>query len=232
MGGRALTEVRRTAGVLVFTRTTDYRHESIPAGVRAVAALAEDDGLIVHHTEDPAVFTAEELRGYAVVVWLSTSGDVLDEAQRAAFGKWLRDGGAFAGIHGATTAEPGWPEFERIVGAVFASHPEIQPGTVHVEDPTHPSTTAIRSPWEHTDEWYDFRSDPRGRVQVLLTVDEASYSGGHMGQGHPIAWCHRYGKGRCWYTALGHRVETYEDEVCLAHLRGGLRSLWSPTEEP
>lgn len=228
MGGHALTGVPSGSRVLVFTRTTDYRHESIPAGVRALTALASDDGLTADHTEDPAVFTAETLDRYAVVVWLSTSGDVLDDAQRAAFGGWLRDGGAFAGIHGATTAEPGWPEFEQIVGARFASHPEIQPGTLHVEDATHPSTAALPAPWQHIDEWYDFDSDPRDRVHVLLTVDETSYDGGHMGAGHPIAWCHSYGEGRCWYTALGHRDEAYEDEVFLGHLRGGLRSLWSP----
>jgi type 1 glutamine amidotransferase len=218
--------------VLVFTRTTDYRHDSIPAGVRAVTALAADDGLGTDHTEDPSVFSAEGLSRYAVVVWLSTSGDVLEDDQRTAFAAWLGGGGAFAGIHGATTAEPGWPEFERIVGAVFAGHPEIQPGTVHVEDPTDTCTAALPSPWLHTDEWYDFRSDPRGRVHVLLTVDEDSYHGGQMGEGHPIAWRHRYGEGRCWYTALGHRVEAYEDELFLAHVRGGLRSLWSPTEGP
>ena len=229
MGGRALTGASSGSRILVFTRTTDYRHESIPAGVRAVTTLAADDGLATDHTEDPAVFTADRLSGYSVVVWLSASGDVLDDSQREAFAAWLRSGGAFAGIHGATTAEPGWPEFERIIGAVFASHPEIQPGTVQVEDATHPSTAALPRRWQHTDEWYDFRSDPRDQVHVLLTVDEASYEGGHMGQGHPIAWCHGYGEGRCWYTALGHRVESYEDEVFLGHLRGGLRSLWSAT---
>jgi type 1 glutamine amidotransferase len=231
MGGRALTGAP-PARVLVFTRTTDYRHESIPAGVRAVTALAAEDGLGVDHTEDPTVFTADGLSRYAVVVWLSASGDVLDDDQRTAFAGWLRSGGAFAGVHGATTAEPGWPEFERIVGAVFSHHPEIQPGVVHVEDPAHPSTAALPTPWLHTDEWYDFRSDPRDRVRVLLTVDEGSYEGGHMGEGHPIAWCHDYGDGRCWYTALGHRVETYEDELFLAHLRGGLRSLWSGSVRP
>lgn len=222
-----MTDDARAQGrVLLFTRTTDYRHESIEAGVGAVTALAAADGLATDHTEDPSVFTEENLDRYAAVVWLSTSGDVLDDAQRAAFGGWLAGGGSFAGIHGATTAEPGWPEFERIVGAVFESHPEIQPGTLHVEDPAHPSTAGLPTPWRHVDEWYDFRSDPRGRVHVLLSVDEATYDGGQMGEGHPIAWCHRYGEGRCWYTALGHQVEAYQDEVFLRHLRGGLRSVW------
>jgi type 1 glutamine amidotransferase len=214
--------------VLLFTRTNGYRHDSIEAGVRAVAALASVDGLLCDHTEDPQVFTEPSLDRYAVVVWLSTMGDVLDDDQRAAFAGWLHRGGAFAGVHSATATEPGWPEFERIVGAVFVEHPEVQRGAVRVEDPTHPSTEGLPALWAHEDEWYDFASNPRDRVDVLLTVDEASYRGGSMGPDHPVAWCHGYGDGRCWYTSLGHRTEAYGDELFLRHLRGGLRSLWAP----
>ena len=217
--------------MLVFTRTVGYRHESIEAGVRAVQALARQDGLEVDHTEDPAAFSRASLDRYRVVVWLSTMGDVLDEAQRAAFADWLAGGGAFAGIHSATASEPGWPEFERIAGAVFVEHPEVQRGVVRVEDAAHPSTEGLPALWSHEDEWYDFRSNPRGSVRVLLTVDESSYHGGGMGPDHPIAWCHAYGEGRCWYTALGHRVEAYEDELFLRHVRGGLRSLWLVGED-
>ena len=214
--------------VLLFTRTVGYRHESIEAGVRAVTALAAADGLTVDHTEDADVFTLAGLQEYAVVVWLSTMGEVLDDPQRAAFAAWVHDGGAFAGVHSATATEPDWPEFERIVGAVFVEHPDVQHGTVRVEDSTHPSTGGLPPLWDHEDEWYNFAANPRGRVDVLLTVDEDSYRGGSMGPDHPIAWCHRYGDGRCWYTALGHRTEAFADEVYLRHLRGGLRSLWSP----
>ncbi len=224
---------------LVFTRTTGYRHESIQAGVRAVRALASDDGIEVDHTEDSQAFSQESLSGYAVVVWLSTSGEVLDATQRAAFAAWLSSGGSFAAVHSATASELEWPEFERIVGAVFTGHPEVQQGSVQVEDPAHPSTRGLPAVWGHEDEWYEFRSNPRDRVHVLLRVDEASYRGGGMGADHPVAWCHRYGDGRCWYTSLGHRVEAYEDPVFLDHLRGGLRSLWSrpasfgePGEDP
>ncbi len=215
--------------VLVFTRTTGYRHESIEAGVRAVEGLASDDGIEVDHTEDPATFTEDSLRRYAVVVWLSTSGEVLDDAQRAAFAAWLRAGGCFAGVHSATASELEWPEFQHVAGAVFTGHPDVQSASVHVEDPTHPSTEGLPVVWQHEDEWYEFRSNPRGRVRVLLRVDESTYSGGAMGGDHPVAWCHRYGDGRCWYTSLGHRVEAFEDPLYLRHLRGGLRSLWAPS---
>ncbi|GAA4427710.1 hypothetical protein GCM10023169_28000 [Georgenia halophila] len=212
--------------VLVFTRTTGYRHDSIPAGVEAVRALAADDGLSVDHTEDPSVFTADRLRGYRAVVWLSASGNILDEDQRRAFGDWLASGGTYAGIHAASTAERAWPEYEQIVGARFTQHPPVQTATVHVEDAAHPSTTDLPSVWEHTDEWYDFEVNPRGRVRVLLTVDESTYDGGQMGQDHPLAWTTELGSGRGWYTALGHGSELYEDPTFLTHLRGGLRSIW------
>lgn len=211
--------------LLVFTRTTGYRHESIPDGVRAVSALAEADGLSVHHTEDHRVFTPEELRGYELVVWLSTSGEVLEPAGRAALAAWLAAGGGFAGIHAASTSEYGWPDYEDIVGAWFDRHPDVQTGTIHVEDREHPSTAALPATWTHCDEWYDFRRNPRGRVHVLATVDESTYEGGGMGADHPVAWCGRYGQGRTWYTSLGHASETYDDELFLAHVQGGLRSV-------
>jgi type 1 glutamine amidotransferase len=212
--------------VLLFTRTDGYRHDSIEAGIRAVRMLASDDGLDLDHTEDPEAFTESSLSRYGVVVWLSTMGEVLDDAQRTAFAAWLRDGGAFAGIHSATASELEWPEFERIAGAVFVHHPEVQRGVMRVEDATHPSTRELPPVWSHEDEWYDFAANPRDRVQVLLTVDESSYQGGQMGPDHPVAWCLTYGDGRCWYTSLGHKSEAFADELFLRHLRGGLRSLW------
>lgn len=210
---------------LVFTRTTDYRHDSIEHGTDVVRALLALEGVGSDHTEEPGVFTADRLASYDLVVWLSATGDVLDDDGRAAFAAWLAAGGAWAGIHAATVAEPGWPEFERIAGAVFTDHPEIQSARVRVTDPAHPSTAPLPAVWEHTDEWYNFRRHPGPEHTVLLTVDEASYVGGTMGERHPVAWHGSYGAGRTWYTSLGHEVEAYDDELLVAHLRGGLRSL-------
>lgn len=212
--------------VLVFTRTLGYRHDSIPDGVRALRTLAEADGLVVRHTEDPSVFVDDVLGEHDVVVWLSTSGDVLDHEQRAAFARWLAAGGAFAGIHSASACEDSWAEYEDIVGARFTGHPDVQTASVRVEDPGHPSTAALPALWRHRDEWYDFSRNPRDRVRVLLSVDESTYDGGSMGTDHPLAWSSTYGSGRTWYTALGHEPEAYVDPVFLAHLGGGLRSLW------
>jgi type 1 glutamine amidotransferase len=214
--------------VLCFSRTTGYRHESIVDGVRMLAQLASADGFDLDAHEDPVAFTAANLDRYDVVVWLSTSGTVLDDTQRAAFGSWVRAGGAFAGIHGAAACEYDWPAYQELVGALFDTHPDVQPATVLVEEPGHPSTAHLPRRWDRVDEWYNFRDNPRARVRVLATVEERSYEGGTMGPDHPIAWCRRVGAGRSWYTALGHTRASYAEPAFVEHVRGGLRSLLDP----
>jgi type 1 glutamine amidotransferase len=150
---------------------------------------------------------------------------VLDEHGRAALMHYMKQGGGWLGVHGASTSEYDWPWFEGLVGARFDQHPEIQPAVIDVEDRGHPATGHLGERWEHTDEWYAFRRNPREDVRVLLSVDEASYSGGTMGADHPLAWCHEYGGGRSFYTALGHDEDAYRDDRFLGHLLGALRWL-------
>jgi len=217
--------------VLLFTKTTGYRHESIPAGVAALTELAADAGVELDHSEDAEVFTASNLATYAAVVWLDVSGDVLASEHRTALADYLRGGGGFAGIHSATDAEWSWPEFEQIIGARFRSHPndalQLQSAQLRVIDPSHPSTRGLPDPWSWTDEWYVYASDPSDRVAVLLEVDESTYDtdGAPMGERHPISWHGTFGAGRTWYTALGHRDEYFADAVYRAHLWGGVDSV-------
>lgn len=170
-----------TARLLVYTRTTDYRHDSIPD---AVAALRAFDGVEVDHTEDPSALETG-LDACAAVVFLSTSGDVLTPAGRDRLAAYVEDGGAFVGVHAAACTEEDWPYYGELLGARFARHPEYQPGRAVVEDRDHPATRNLPPVWEFTDEWYDFRTNPRARVRVLLRADEASYDGGGMGEDHP-----------------------------------------------
>jgi type 1 glutamine amidotransferase len=211
--------------LLVYSRTTGYRHDSIPAGVDALRLLGAQAGYAVDATEDPAVFTPDGLSRYAVLVFLSTSGDVLDEAGRDALKRYMAAGGAGLGIHGAATTEYGWPYFGGLTGTRFAQHPPEQTATVTVEDPCHPATGHLPGAWTWHDEWYDFRVSPRPQVHVLLTVDEATYDGGTMGPDHPVAWCHTYGGGRCFYTALGHAARTFTEPAFLRHLAGAVQWL-------
>jgi uncharacterized protein len=215
----------RPARLLVYSRTAGYRHDSIPAGISALRRLGETAGRAVDATEDPAALRDGGLARYAVVVFLSTSGNVLGEAGRDALERHLAAGGAWLGIHGATTAEYDWPYFGGLAGARFDQHPAEQTATMTVEDRDHPATAHLPPSWTWHDEWYAFRSNPRSRVRVLLTVDESTYTGGTMGADHPVAWCHEYGGGRCFYTALGHSARCFADPAFLRHLGGAVEWL-------
>lgn len=201
--------------VLVFSRTTGYRHESIPAGVQAMRELHP----AVVATEEPGAL--EDLAGVDAVVFMNTNGEVLTDAGRAALEAYVRGGGGFLGVHSAAATEYGWPFYGELVGAWFDKHPAVQPATIAVSDPDHPATAHLPARWECVDEWYDFRSRPAARV--LLRVDEATYDGGGMGADHPLAWCHERFGGRSFYTALGHTAESYAEPAFREHLSKALR---------
>jgi type 1 glutamine amidotransferase len=208
---------------LVFSKTAGYRHESIPDGVEAIRTLGEQHRFAVDASEDATLFSDERLARYAVVIFLSTTGHILDGEQQAALERFIHKGGGFVGVHSATDTEYDWPWYGQLVGAYFKHHPQIQPATLHVVDPTHASTRALPALWTRTDEWYDFRDDPSSRVSVLLRLDETTYSGATMGASHPVTWCHSYDGGRAWYTALGHTKESYAEPLFLSHLLGGIQ---------
>jgi type 1 glutamine amidotransferase len=208
--------------VLVFTRTTGFRHDSIPDGIAAIEALGAERGFAVAGTEDASRFTDRELARYRAVVFLNTTGDVLDDAGKAAFERYIRAGGGFVGVHSASDTEYHWQWYGRLVGAYFASHPAVQRATVRIADPDSPATEGLPAIWRRTDEWYNFRTNPRGAVHVLATLDESSYEGGTMGADHPIAWCREIDGGRGWYTAMGHTAESYGEPLFRLHLLTGI----------
>ena len=210
--------------ILVYTRTAGFRHDSIPAGIAALTELADSHGLAVHATEDPGAFTPAELGRHRAVVFLSTTGEVLDDSGRDALRGYLADGGGWMGIHSASGTEYDWPYYEGLVGARFDGHPPLQTATVDVLDHDHDATAHLDARWTLTDEWYNFRTQPPASVRVLLGVDERGYQGGTMGTVHPLAWCRPYGGGRTFYTALGHTDQAYtDDQAFRRHLLGGLR---------
>lgn len=207
--------------LLVYTRTTAYRHDSVPDAVAALRTL-DPGGLAVDATEDPAALEAP-LTPYAAVVFLSTSGEVLTDAGRSRLAAYIEVGGGFAGVHAAACTEYDWPYFGELLGARFTRHPVYQPGQVVVEDRTHPATAHLPARWDLTDEWYDFDTNPRATAHILLRADENSYEGGGMGTDHPLAWYREQGAGRVFYTALGHASPAYADPAFRTHLLGGLR---------
>jgi len=210
--------------ILLFTRTSGFRHDSIPDGITALEALARQNGFGVTWTEDDKQFTDQVLTGFAAVVFLSTTGEILLAAEEAAFERYIAAGHGYVGIHAAADCEYNWAFYGGLVGAYFAGHSQIVPATVKVEPVTHVSLTGVPSPWPRTDEWYGFSVNPRPEVTVLLTVDESTYDAGQgtMGADHPVAWYHLYQGGRAFYTALGHTSESFSDPVFLGHLLGGI----------
>ncbi|GIJ39224.1 ThuA domain-containing protein [Micromonospora andamanensis] len=223
---QAAPEAVDTFSVLVFSKTAGFRHASIPTGIAAIQELGAEHGFTVDTTEDGAAFTDANLAQYRAVIWLSTTGDVLTADQQAAFERYIQAGGGYAGIHAAADTEYSWSWYGELVGAYFNSHPANQTATVKVEDPAHPSTAHLPERWSRFDEWYNYRTNPRGAVHVLATLDETSYSpgSGAMGHDHPIAWCQDYDGGRAWYTGGGHTDESYAEPEFRTHLLGGIRT--------
>ncbi len=212
-----------TFSVLVFSKTAGFRHDSIPDGIAAIRDLGRDNGFTVDATEDATAFTADNLRRYRAVVWLSTTGDVFDSTEQGAFEQYVRGGGGYVGVHAAADTEYDWPWYGGLVGAWFQSHPSIQDATVRVEDRGNASTAHLGRSWDRRDEWYNYRANPRDQVHVLASLDESTYSGGTMNGDHPTAWCHGYDGGRAWYTGGGHTSESYAEPAFRAHLLGGIR---------
>ncbi|MFC6021730.1 ThuA domain-containing protein [Plantactinospora solaniradicis] len=209
--------------VLVFSKTAGFRHDAIPVGIQTIQQLGAANNFTVTATEDAAAFNTSNLAQYEAVVFLNTTGDVLNSTQQSAFESYIRGGKGYVGVHSAADTEYDWPFYGNLVGAYFASHPAIQQANVKVADRGHAATAHLPQTWTRTDEWYNFRTNPRSTAKVLATLDESSYSGGGMGADHPHVWCKTYEGGRSFYTGAGHTQASYSDSAFRAHLLGGIR---------
>jgi glucose/arabinose dehydrogenase/cytochrome c551/c552 len=216
--------------ILVFSKTTGFRHVSITNGIAAIEKLGKENGFDVDHTEDANDFNEDNLKNYAAVVFLSTTGNVLDARQRAAFERYIQAGGGYLGIHAAADTEYDWGWYGRLVGDYFIDHPgihdtfpNVQQATLLVVDQTDKSTRHLPAQWVRTDEYYSYRKPLDSTIHVLIKIDEGSYHGGHRMGDHPLAWYHDYDGGRAFYTELGHTPESYTDDNYLKHLLGGIQ---------
>jgi type 1 glutamine amidotransferase len=211
--------------VLVFSKTTGFRHDSIPAGIAAIQQLGQQNNFAVDATEDDTRFTDANLAQYAAVIFLSATGDpVSTQAEKDAFQRYIQHGGGFVGIHAASDSGTSWPWYGQLVGTYFKQHPAQQNARVVVQDPNHPSTQGLPTQFTRFDEWYDFQTNPRPTVHVLTTVDESSYTGATMGADHPMTWCHTFDGGRAWYTGMGHTAQSFTEANFLHLLLGGIQT--------
>jgi cytochrome c len=213
---------------LVFSKTLMFRHASITNGIAAIKQLGAENHFNVDATEDASWFTPKNLAKYQVVIFLSTSGNILDAEQQAAFKNFIEQGGGLAAIHAAVAGDVAtagnWPWYGEALCARFTNHSAIVEATVNVEDRKHPSTAPLPEHWVRKDEWYNFIATPRDQAHVLAALDETTYKGGTMGKDHPIAWCKQVGKGRIWYTGLGHTEVSFTEPLFLKHLLGGIEA--------
>jgi glucose/arabinose dehydrogenase/cytochrome c551/c552/type 1 glutamine amidotransferase len=208
--------------VLVFSKTSGFHHASIEAGNAALIKLGQENGFQVDTTTNAEMFQEDSLKQYSAVVFLNTTGDVLNNYQEADFERYIQAGGGFVGIHAATDTEYDWGWYGRLVGGYFNGHPEPQEAILNVVDKKHDATEHLPDQWKRKDEWYSFKNLNQ-EAKVLLTIDEKSYKGGTNGDNHPMAWYHEYDGGRAFYTGLGHTDETYQDPQYLKHVLGGIK---------
>lgn len=211
--------------VLVFSKTDGFRHESIEPGKLAFSKLAKENNFKVDFSEDASVFNKSNLKNYNAVVFLNTTGDILNNDQQGDFERFIQSGGGYLGIHAATDCEYNWPWYGMLAGAFFLDHPNtpsnVQSGKFEVVDKNSWATKGMPDQFERKDEFYNFKNiNPA--IHVLVTIDETTYVGGKNGKGHPISWYHEFEGGRAFYTVMGHTNESFTEPLFLNHILAGL----------
>jgi uncharacterized protein len=209
--------------ILVFSKTAGYRHaSSIEAGKKFIIELGSKNKFGVDTTENADVFTPENLNKYAAVVFLCTTGNVLNDQQQQAFQQFIRKGGGYVGLHSAADTEYDWAWFGELNGAYFKSHPRPQEAVFNIVNENNIATAHLPKVWKRSDELYNFKWIGTD-LNILITIDENSYTGGANGEDHPMAWYHEFDGGRGFYTALGHDNKSWEDPLYLQHVLGGIK---------
>jgi type 1 glutamine amidotransferase len=216
--------------VLLYTSPDPWHNPTIPTAVTRLKELAAANNMGITWTQQESKFTDEFLSQFSVIVFLHATSSKFSPEQMECIKNFIRSGGGFVGIHGASTFglvnEDPW--YGGLVGYEFTKHPAIQTAVLKVTDKKHPATMHLPDRWVWTDEWYNFKGPLPENLHVLLTVDESTYVDEKgMGEAHPIAWYQEYDGGRSFYTALGHIEMSYNDPLFLKHLLGGI--YWAAT---
>ncbi|MGK9369767.1 TonB family protein [Melioribacter sp. Ez-97] len=207
--------------MLVFYRASGYVHESTETAIDMFCKLADTYKFSIDCSDDSTKINTDNLKNYDLLVFLNTSGDILDEKGKKALVEFSKSGKGFVGIHSAAATLENWDWYCNFIGACFDDHPEIQDAVIRVKDRDHLSTKHLPDSLVWRDEWYNWKKLPEN-ADILLTVDENTYKGGKHGDFHPVSWCKEINKFRVWYTALGHLPEHYTDQNFIKHIVGGI----------
>ncbi|MCE7796332.1 ThuA domain-containing protein [Sphingobium sufflavum] len=222
--------------ILLFEKMTGFRDgPSVDAAHAAFTALAERKGWALVSTLKGGAIHPSVLKNFDAVIWNNVSGDVLTLSQRKALQAFVKGGGGFVAVHGsAGDFATFWDWYvDDLIGARFAGHPmspQFQDARVVVEAKDSPLAKGLPAEWVMKDEWYSFRNNPRASGSTIIaTLDEKSYKPDglagqnlRMGDDHPVAWTRCIGKGRMFYSAIGHRPETYSEPHYVTMLENAL----------
>lgn len=226
-GCRSPGEAQPRRRLLLVTEAAGFRHDSIPVAVDTVRTLGRDGGWEVvaeagTAEEVAAAVTAERLAAVDGVCFASTTGTLGFTADgRRAFYDWVARGGGFVGIHSASDTFHGDADYLALLGGEFLRHgPQVRVEVV-VQDAAHPACAGLPPTFDLFDEIYEFQRWERARVHTLLALRRHPQTGAPGD--FPLAWTRRSGRGRVFYTALGHREDVYADARFRSHLRGGIR---------
>lgn len=247
---KAYAKPQHPRRLLVFTLTRGFRHESIPAGVAAMRALAEKTRAFeVEHSEDPAMFEPSSLAQFDAVCLLNTTGELFlapdydklppeqqaaalqrDELRKEALRDFVEGGKGLVGIHAATDTLYQWEWFGSAIGGYFDGHPWHEQVGVKVEEPSHPVNAACSDgDFTIVDEIYQIKSPyARDKLRVLLSLDcsktDMKKDGVHRTDGDfAISWVRMQARGRVYYCSLGHRDEIYWNPKVLRHYLAGIQ---------
>lgn len=220
--------------VLVFSHTASFRHQHIPFAKEVIQRLGSELGAVVDTTENPLDFNEDNLSTYDAVVFLSTTGDVLNDEQQVAFQRFIQSGGAYMGIHAASDTEYEWPWYGQLVGGYFTDHPPIQEASLDVLVADHPVTQHLPARWTRTDEWYNIRFVNED-ITPLISIDETTYDPGNdvsEGDSHPLVWEHMFDGGASLYIEPGHTMESWEEDAYLELVKAGLQRVLDRSNRP
>jgi uncharacterized protein len=227
---RPAEAAKKKKKVFVLTSTGGFRHSSIQTAFDTVSRLGDSTGVweVVGRADNKdevgKAITAENLKGWDMVFWANTTGDVgMTPEGRAAYYAWVNKGGAYAGVHSAGDTYHGDADYLNLVRGEFQTHGPQKEVEVFVQDPKHPATKDLPATFKIFDEIYEYKNWSRDRVHMLLTMHKHPQK--EETGDFPVAWTNRVGKGRMFYTSLGHREDVYANQLYLNHLTGGM--LWA-----
>ena len=234
-GSKGYTDDRvdwKKVKVLVYTKNgKGYVHDNIPNAVSCVQKLGQKYGFKVDVSDNPSMFTEENIKQYTLLVLPSTNNDVFDtDEQRLVFRRYIEAGGGFVGIHSVVGTERNWNWFKMMMGGTFAWHAKFQKYTIKVIDPDHPSTQGLPKVWVKEDECY-FMKELYPGIRTILAHDFTTLQPDEKIKIHsapftnlyPATWYQRFDGGHVWITALGHDKKDYEDPVFVQHIMQGMR---------